>query len=82
MKKYFLDFPLTSVAINCITYLSSETERKNSMHFRNYVQKSKNCLYGPHRSCCSLVMSHLPIVPTLGQKGGSGKGQRRLHNII
>ena len=42
MNKFFLDFPFTSVAINCITYSSREIERKNSMYIKSYVQKSKN----------------------------------------
>ena len=42
MNKFFIDFLFTSVAINCITYSSRETEWKNSMYFKSYVQKSKN----------------------------------------
>ena len=33
---------MASVAINCIADSSRETERKNSMSFKSYVQKSKN----------------------------------------
>ena len=41
MNKFFIDFLFTSVAINCITYSLRETERKNSMYSKSYVQKSK-----------------------------------------
>ena len=42
MNKFFLDFLFTSVAIIYISYSSRETERKNSMYFKSYVQKSKD----------------------------------------
>ena len=42
MNEFFLDFPFTSVGMNCIKYPSREIEIKNSMHFKSYVQKSKN----------------------------------------
>ena len=43
MNKFFLDFLFTSVAIIYISYSSRETERKNSMYFKSYVQNLKTC---------------------------------------